>query len=350
MFYRYEIKNNGNEDILYLYLTMTYEFSKELEGTETNNTIENKTKEFIKNNSIDFSGDKIYLIVDGIIIKALNINKDFKIKEIRDGNQYSNKNFIIKLRIGNTMKDITLKDYLLGVLATNTIKNIELSTLKALTLVYRTYAYKEMKKNNYVSAYNEFQVYKPISYYKIIWAEKYQEIYNRLLKAITDTDGEFLTYDDNCIESLTHICSNGKTTSSSYYPYLESIDSVWDYAYPNYINIQDYSFQELEQKLDINKNDFEKIKITLMKDSTLLKEIEVNNKKISSSILVTKLGLKSFDITIIVNPTYVRFITKGCGNNLGISQFGANEIAKAGCSYKSIIKYYFPKVTINKNS
>ena len=30
MFYRYEIKNNGKEEILYLYLTMSYEFSKEL--------------------------------------------------------------------------------------------------------------------------------------------------------------------------------------------------------------------------------------------------------------------------------------------------------------------------------
>ena len=35
MIYRYEIKNNGAEDILYLYVTMTYEFSKELEDNKT---------------------------------------------------------------------------------------------------------------------------------------------------------------------------------------------------------------------------------------------------------------------------------------------------------------------------
>ena len=78
MFYRYEIKNNGKEDILYLYLTMTYEFSKELDG----NKIEERTKKFIKNNSIDFNGNKIYLVVDGIIIKTFDINKDYVIKDV----------------------------------------------------------------------------------------------------------------------------------------------------------------------------------------------------------------------------------------------------------------------------
>ena len=60
------------------------------------------------------------------------------------------------------------------------------------------------------------------------------------------------------------------------------------------------------------------------------------------------MNLKSTDINIIVNPTYIRFITKGWGNNLGLSQFGANEIAKVGCSYIDIIKYYFPKCSIKK--
>ena len=53
MFYRYEIRNNGKEDILYLYSTMNYEFSKELDNN-TENNLEKSTENFIKN-STNFS-------------------------------------------------------------------------------------------------------------------------------------------------------------------------------------------------------------------------------------------------------------------------------------------------------
>ena len=53
MFYRYEIKKVNDEDVLYLYLTMAYEFSKEL-GVEADDTdIKRRTKNFIKNNNIN---------------------------------------------------------------------------------------------------------------------------------------------------------------------------------------------------------------------------------------------------------------------------------------------------------
>ena len=90
MFYRYEIKNNGNGDALYLYLTMTYEFSKDLDSSSDNSNIIHKTKEFINNNSIDFKGDKVYLVVDGIIIKSFDISKEYVIRDIPNNLKYSN--------------------------------------------------------------------------------------------------------------------------------------------------------------------------------------------------------------------------------------------------------------------
>ena len=60
------------------------------------------------------------------------------------------------------------------------------------------------------------------------------------------------------------------------------------------------------------------------------------------------LNLKSRAINIIVNKDYVRFICRGFGYFLGLSIFGANEIAKNGCDYANILKYYFPKVTLNR--
>jgi len=60
------------------------------------------------------------------------------------------------------------------------------------------------------------------------------------------------------------------------------------------------------------------------------------------------LNLASDDITIIMNEKNVRFITRGCGISLGLSEFGANEMAKNNCSYTDIIRYYYPSVTIKR--
>lgn len=349
MFYRYEIKNNGTEDILYLYLTMTYEFSKELEEKNENSTIVEKTKNFINNNSIDFKGNKVYLVVDGIIIKTLEINKEYVVKSISKASKYSNDNYIVTVRYDKSRKErMTLKNYLLGVIATNKMSNLELTTLKALCVLYRTYAYKEMKEHDCISATNQFQIYKPISYYKIFWLDKYQENYNLIMKAIEDTDGEFVTYNDEYIYPFIHISNNGFTRKSEQYKYLDKKSSLWDYAAPYYLEINDFNYDQLEKIFNIEKDKMKNIKILETNESNQIEKIQIHDKVFSGEHFRALLNLKSSDITIIINPTFIRFITKGWGNQYGLSQYGANEIAKCGCSYTSILNYYFSNISIKK--
>mgnify|MGYP000781718225 CR=1 FL=1 len=73
MFYRYEIKNNGLEDVLYLYLTMNYEFSKELSSKSDDSELRRRTTNFIKNNGIDFNGNKVYLVIDDITVSYTHL-------------------------------------------------------------------------------------------------------------------------------------------------------------------------------------------------------------------------------------------------------------------------------------
>ena len=349
MFYRYEIKNNGNGDALYLYLTMTYEFSKDLDSSSDNSNIIHKTKEFINNNSIDFKGDKVYLVVDGIIIKSFDISKEYVIKNIPDGIKYSNKNYIVNVRYSsNKTENMSLEEYLLGVIATNKIKDLELTTLKALCLLYRTYAYKEMEKNNYIDSINEYQVYKPISYFKVIWLDKFQDNYNLIKKAIEETDGEFVTYNDEFIYPFTHICNNGCTRTSDKYKYLVKTSSIWDYASPYYLEIKDYDYDTIKKLFKINEEDIKKVEILEINESNQIEKIKIGSIEYNGNQFRAILNLKSSDINIIINPTSIRFITKGWGNQLGLSQFGANEIAKAGCSYTGILNYYFNGIKIKK--
>lgn len=349
MFYRYEIKNNGKEDILYLYLTMTYEFSKEFGSKVNHKEITKRTKNFIKNNSIDFQGDKVYLVVDGIVVKTVELKQEEEIEQLEVSNMKYHNDSLVTVKLDNKITtEITLKEYLLGVLAANAISNLELTTLKALCVFYRTYAYKQMKEEQVINASNPYQLYKPISYYKMIWVNDYQENYNKLEKAIHDTENQFVCYHDEYVLPFIHITNNGQTESHPDYPYLENRTSLWDYASPYYLEIKDYDYESLSKILKVDKNKVRDITILDVREKSHIDRIQVGEKVFQGDEFRNLLVLRSTDINMIMNPSFIRFITKGWGNGLGISQFGANEIAKAGCSHIDIIKYYFPKVNIKK--
>ena len=44
----------------------------------------------------------------------------------------------------------------------------------------------------------------------------------------------------------------------------------------------------------------------------------------------------------------VRITVKGLGHGLGMSQYGANEMAKEGKDYREILNYYYQDIRIEK--
>ena len=350
MFYKYEIRNNGLEDVLYLYLTMTYEFSKELGHKADDKDMTRRTKNFIKNNAINYNGNKVYLVIDGIVVKSLDISSNNEeIEILKDELYYSNDHYFVTVKLDNeVMIEITLKEYLLGVLAAIYIPGIELETLKSLCILYRSYAYKEMSEKRVIMAFNEFCIYRPISYYKLSWINNFEDVYNLLMAAINDTDCLFTSYNQYYTLPFVHYSNDGRTIDSSKYGYLSSVSSLWDLAAPYYINVKDFSYLELSKILHTNITNDSRFTILDVDDNGFINKLQVDNSVFIVEDLIKLLGLKSRALNIIVNKDHVKFISKGWGYFMGLSIFGANEIAKNGCDCISIIKYYFPNVTISK--
>lgn len=350
MFYKYEIRNNGIEDILYLYLTMSYEFSKELGCRNDDKDLTRRTKNFIKNNGINYNGNKVYLVIDGIVVKSLDIgNNKTEIEVLKEELYYSNDLYLITVKFDNdALIEITLKEYLLGILAFIYIPGMELETIKALCILYRSYVFKEMSEKRMVMATNKFCTYKPISYYKLSWVDNFEDIYNLLEKAIDDTDCLFTSYNQYYTLPFIHYCNDGHTLSSSKYGYLTSVSSLWDLAAPYYINIKDFSYLELGKLLHTNITSDSFFKIIDTDADGFINKLQIDNSVFIGEDLIKLLGLKSRALNIIINRDSVKFINKGWGYFLGMSIYGANEIAKNGCDCFGIIKYYFPNVTINK--
>lgn len=350
MFYKYEIRNNGTEDVLYLYLTMNYEFSKEIGFNSSDKELTRRTKNFVLNNGIDYDGSKVYLVIDGIVVKSLDISKkSSEVEVLKEDLYYANDYYMVSIKLENTATiEVTLKEYLMGCLASTYYNGLERETLKALAILYRTYAFKEMSEKRYIMAFNEFVNYRPLSYYKLSWFSNYDETEKLLKDVVEETDCLFLTYNQYYILPFIHYSNYGKTLEEAKYPYLSTVSSSWDMASPNYVNIKDFSYINLSKILKSNISEESEIIAIDVDNNGLVNKLKIDGSIYIGKDIVKLLGLKSRAINIIVNKDYIRFICRGYGEFLGLSIFGANEIARNGCDYANILKYYFPKVTLNK--
>ena len=108
MFYKYEIKNNGTEDVLYLYLSINYEFSRELVLNSKDDDLARRARNFIRNNNINYTGKKVYLVIDGIVVKTLDISLESNpIEILKDSLYYSNEHFLVSIKLqDNSMVEL----------------------------------------------------------------------------------------------------------------------------------------------------------------------------------------------------------------------------------------------------
>lgn len=347
MFYRYEIKNNGVEDILYLYLTMNYEFSKELVNNSNDNELKRRTNNFIKNNGINFKGGKIYLVVDDIIVKAFEMSKEINDEKLYTQKSFNNLEFMVTLKNDdNSIVEITLEEFLLGALATNMIPNLSLDVLKAMAILYRGYAYLEMDKNKVVNAINDFFVYKPIDYYKLAFAPIYDEVVATLREAIRQTDCMFLTYQDQYIYPFIHISNFGYTLKDKRFPYLSSVSSPWDLMSPFYVDSINLNYEFLSKILGYIVSKDSEFKILEISPYGKVLKLSIAGNIIDGRKFIRLFHLKSQFFSIIVNTNNIVIVTRGFGDALGLSLFGSSQLADNGCSYANILNYYFPNTKI----
>ena len=73
----------------------------------------------------------------------------------------------------------------------------------------------------------------------------------------------------------------------------------------------------------------------------------INNKTFKGTELRKLLSLRSTDITIKQNKDIIEITTNGYGHGVGMSQYGANKLAKKGYTYKEILNYYYQDIKID---
>ncbi len=297
---------------------------------------------------------KAIIITILIILIPFFITKIF-IKKEKINYKYISNN-IIKVKNEKTGKilEVPFEEYIKGVVSAEMGSNFEIEALKAQAVASRSYALYHMNGKEYdVTNTTSNQVYLTDDELKEKWKDSYPKQINKIKKAIEETKGEYLTYNGETVNAMFFAASVGKTENSeevfvSKVPYLRSVSSVWDEAAPVFTDTVTLNINDFYQKLNIPYNDNLNIEILEKTSTGRIKTLKINNQEFKGRDVSQKLNLKSNYFEIIKNDKKITITTKGYGHGVGLSQYGANGMAKEGKNYKEILSHYYQGTQIKK--
>ena len=252
-----------------------------------------------------------------------------------------------ELIVNVSNNSVDMNSYVERVVASEMPASFELEALKAQCVAVRSFA---IARNLNVDTTTNTQVYKSEQELKDLWKDDYQYYINRIKQAVKETQNEVLYYENEVISAFYFAASNGYTSKSNEYfsndlPYIQSVSSSLELE--NYSKaITTTSFIQKELKQVFNSLVDVSIKILSRYDTNRVKEVSVNDKIYTGKEFREMLGLRSSDFQIKKITDGYEITTIGYGHGIGMSQYGANGLAKKGYNYKEILEYYYKDVEI----
>ncbi len=302
--------------------------------------------------------NKILLAVVGILTVILLI-VTFSVKEMIKPIPIEEGKEPIVIRLLNesdgSITNINLEDYIIGVVAAEMPASFESEALKAQAIAARTYAmYKKETRNLEYDLImgTKDQAYKNNQTLLAQWGLNFFKYYLKIREAVIDTQGKVLTYDGQVINAFYFSMSNGYTENSELVfkqdlPYLNSVPSSWDNeSIENYRYTTTISREDFCSSLEVSCDTITIINIERSNSNRIL-NITINDKTFSGTEVRTKLGLRSTDFDMEISSNEIKITTRGYGHGVGMSQYGANGMAKEGYSYEEILKHYYQNTEIS---
>ena len=265
------------------------------------------------------------------------------------------------------VEQVNLEEYLCNVVSAEMPATFEQEALKAQAIVARTYTiYKILnKKHDNADICDDStccQAWISKDDRLAKWEENQRESnWQKICSAVNETSGKIITYENKPIDAFFHSNSGGITEvpvnvwGGTGYPYLQSVETSGEDAYTQYASEVTLSQEELINKLKEKYSDIsidftnsEDIKILEYTESTRVKTIKFGNHEISGVEARTLFGLKSTNFEISRDGNNIKFSVKGYGHGVGMSQTGADSMAKNGSRAEEIIKHFYTGVEITE--
>lgn len=265
------------------------------------------------------------------------------------------------------VEEVALDEYLYGVVSAEMPASFEKEALKAQAVVARTYTIYKIVNNDgkhkdadicddstccqaWISKEDRLSKWKE---------EERNSNWSKIVEAVNDTQGKIITYEGKPINAFFHSNSGGTTEApinvwgGSGYPYLQSVSTSGEDAYRQYNSEAEFTKKEFEEKIKKEHSDFkidykkeECIKVEEYTEGNRVKTVKIGNLELSGVEVRNIFGLKSANFEISIKDDKIRFQVIGYGHGVGMSQTGADSLAKEGKNYEDIIHHFYTGVEI----
>ena len=256
---------------------------------------------------------------------------------------------------------VDLEEYLYSVVGAEMPTSWPLEALKAQAVAARSYAlYQRQTSGNAVFDVGDttsWQVYEGI-----------EEEAASTQQAVQETAGQVLTHEGQIIEAVFHSSSGGHTENveevwTSYRPYLRAVQD-YDQNAPVYQWTEQFTADQLRARITGVGNI-----LTLQPERTTangriisMRVVgDAGTRTLSGNEIRQALNLRSSLFQVTSNspnvasadgstPAPTTFIVqgRGFGHGLGLSQWGARELATQGFNYQQIVGHYYTGATLSR--
>ena len=251
---------------------------------------------------------------------------------------------------------LDLHSYLTGVLLGEMPMSFETEALKAQAVACRTYAlrlYRHRRhgdaaictNSNCCQAWRDPETADP--------ADR-----ARAEEAVLATDGLAAYYDGALIDATFFSCSGGRTEAAaavwgSDFPYLQPVDSPGEEEASYYVNRRSLSLSEFKATLqqedpavDFSGPRTGWIGVVTHTEGGGVESMVLGGRSFRGTRLRSLFSLRSTDFSLELTDTEAVFTTHGYGHRVGMSQYGANAMAKDGNDFETILKWYYQGIEI----
>lgn len=305
----------------------------------------------------------------GTIISAEQTTSD-KVENAQKSDGDTPEENVITVFLSDTKKNLTVSEfeYVCGSVAAEMPLMYHEEALKAQAIACYTNSLR-LKNSKNKSAINgadisdnpaTHQGYLTREERKEKWGDDYQKYESKLETIVKAVESEYLTYNgEYCLCAFSAICTGTTESAENVWgekiPYLVSVKSSGDTLSPQYSSTNTFTksqFISIMKDLGVSINSKANLEETIGKSKiskagTVLK-IEINKKSLTGEQIRSAFSLRSSAFKITATENEVTFKVSGYGHGVGMSQYGADYMARQGSTYDEILKHYYKGAEITE--
>ena len=263
----------------------------------------------------------------------------------------------VRLLDGGSVQTLDETAYLTCVTLSEMPASFDPEALRAQAVAARTFAAKQAAAGKHPDAdvcsdSACCQAYLSPEALRAKYGDDFAAYWDKARQAVLDTADEVLVYGGALIDATYFSCSGGSTESAlavwgSDVPYLQTVESPGEESAPKFETDVTYSAEEFKTRMEASG----KVRLAGEPETWLgaatytdgggVAEMTVGGVLFTGTELRSLLGLNSTKFTVQYGAGGFSFDVLGYGHRVGMSQYGAEEMAENGFSYRVILRYYY---------